>query len=59
MIVRVANGHSRTLSRAGRVEEARHNYPDLTVSKFKQAMVFFSAALNRQKISENSSCPTD
>jgi hypothetical protein len=40
MIVRVANGHSRTLSGAGRVEEARHNYPDLTVSKFKQAMVF-------------------
>ena len=43
-----------TLSGAGRIEEARQayaemmrNYPDLTVSKFKQAMVFSPAALNR------------
>jgi adenylate cyclase len=43
-----------SLSGAGRVEEARQayaemmrNYPDLTVSKFKQAMVFSPAALNR------------
>ena len=43
-----------TLSGAGRVEEARQayaelmrSYPDLTVSKFKQAMVFSPAVLNR------------
>lgn len=43
-----------SLSGAGRVEEARQayaemmrNYPDLTVSKFKQAMVFSPAVLNR------------
>jgi adenylate cyclase len=43
-----------SLSGAGRLEEARQayaemmrNYPDLTVSKFKQAMVFSPAALNR------------
>jgi adenylate cyclase len=42
------------LSGAGRVEEAKQvfaelmrSYPDLTVSKFKQAMVFSDAALNR------------
>jgi len=45
---------SASLSGAGRVEEAKQayaemmrNYPDLTVSKFKQAMVFLPAALNR------------
>ena len=43
-----------SLSGAGRVEEAKQafaevmrRYPDLTVSKFKQAMVFSPAALNR------------
>jgi adenylate cyclase len=43
-----------SLSGAGRVEEAKHafaelmrNYPDLTVAKFKQAMVFSPAALDR------------
>ena len=43
-----------SLSGAGRVEEAKQAftelmryYPDLTVSKFKQAMVFSPAALNR------------
>ena len=43
-----------SLSGAGRVEEANHafvevlrSYPDLTVSKYKQAMVFSPAALNR------------
>ena len=43
-----------SLSGADRVEEARQayaemmrNYPDLTVSKFKQAMVFSPATLNR------------
>jgi adenylate cyclase len=43
-----------TLSGAGRIEEARQalaemlrSYPDLTVSKFKQAMVFSTAALDR------------
>ncbi len=43
-----------SLSGAGRIEEAKHafaemmrNYPDLTVAKFKQAMVFSSAPLNR------------
>jgi adenylate cyclase len=42
-----------SLSGAGRVEEAKHafaeqmrNYPDLTVAKFKQAMVFSPAALD-------------
>ena len=42
------------LSGAGRVEEAKHafaemmrNYPDLTVAKFKQAMVFSTGPLNR------------
>ena len=42
------------LSGAGRVEEAKQafaemmrSYPDLTVSKFKQAMVFSPAVLNR------------
>ncbi|WP_244659482.1 adenylate/guanylate cyclase domain-containing protein [Bradyrhizobium guangdongense] len=42
------------LSGAGRVEEAKevfaklmHHYPDLTISKFKQAMVFSPAVLNR------------
>jgi adenylate cyclase len=42
------------LSGAGRVDEAKQafavmmlTYPDLTVSKFKQAMVFSPAALNR------------
>ena len=45
---------SASLSGAGRVEEAKQayaemmrNYPDLTVSKFKQAMVFPPATLNR------------
>jgi len=45
---------SASLSGAGRVEEAKQayaemmrNYPDLTVSKFKQAMVFSPATLNR------------
>jgi adenylate cyclase len=43
-----------SLSGAGKIEEARQaytemmrNYPDLTVSKFKQAMVFSPAVLNR------------
>jgi adenylate cyclase len=43
-----------SLSGAGRVEEAKRafaemmcNYPDLTVAKFKQAMVFSSVPLNR------------
>jgi adenylate cyclase len=43
-----------SLSGAGRVEEAKHafaemmrNYPDLTVAKFKQAMVFSTVPLNR------------
>jgi adenylate cyclase len=43
-----------TLSGAGRIEEARQalaemlrSYPDLTVSKFKQAMVFSNATLDR------------
>src|SRR6195256_4869238 len=43
-----------SLSGAGRVEEAKqafaemlHSYPDLTVSKYKQAMVFSPAVLNR------------
>jgi adenylate cyclase len=43
-----------SLSGAGRVEEAKQafaevmrSYPDLTVSKFKQAMVFSPAVLNR------------
>jgi adenylate cyclase len=43
-----------TLSGAGRIDEAREafadmllSYPDLTVSKFKQAMVFSNAALDR------------
>jgi adenylate cyclase len=43
-----------SLSGAGRIEEANQafsvmlrSYPDLTVSKFKQAMVFSSAALDR------------
>jgi adenylate cyclase len=43
-----------SLSGAGRVEEAKQafadlmrSYPDLTVSKFKRAMVFSPAALNR------------
>ena len=43
-----------SLSGAGRVEEANQafvevlrSYPDLTVSKYKQAMVFSPAALNR------------
>lgn len=43
-----------SLSGAGRIEEAQNafgelmrNYPDLTVSKFKQAMVFSNAALDR------------
>ena len=42
------------LSGVGRVEEAKqafttmmHYYPDLTISKFKQAMVFSPAVLNR------------
>jgi adenylate cyclase len=42
------------LSGAGRVEEAKQafavlmlTYPDLTISKFKQAMVFSPAVLNR------------
>jgi adenylate cyclase len=42
------------LSGAGRVEEAKHafaemmrNYPDLTVAKFRQAMVFSTVPLNR------------
>ena len=45
---------SSSLSGAGRVEEAKHafaemmrNYPDLTVAKFKQAMVFSAGPLNR------------
>jgi adenylate cyclase len=43
-----------SLSGAGRVDEAKHafaemmrNYPDLTVAKFKQAMVFSTVPLNR------------
>ena len=43
-----------SLSGADRVEEAKQayaemmrSYPDLTVSKFKQAMVFSPAVLNR------------
>jgi adenylate cyclase len=43
-----------SLSGAGRIEEAKQafvvlmrNYPDLTVKKFKQAMVFSSAVLDR------------
>lgn len=43
-----------SLSGAGRIEEAKQafaevmrSYPDLTVSKFKQAMVFSPAVLNR------------
>jgi adenylate cyclase len=43
-----------SLSGAGRVEEAKHafaevmrNYPDLTVAKFKQAMVFSTVPLTR------------
>jgi adenylate cyclase len=43
-----------SLSGAGRVEEAKQafaemmrNYPDLTVAKFKQAMVFSTVPLNR------------
>ena len=43
-----------TLSGAGRIDEAKEafadmllSYPDLTVSKFKQAMVFSNAALDR------------
>jgi adenylate cyclase len=43
-----------SLSGAGRMDEAKkafaemmHSYPDLTVSKFKQAMVFSPTALNR------------
>ncbi|WP_426435530.1 adenylate/guanylate cyclase domain-containing protein [Bradyrhizobium genosp. P] len=43
-----------TLSGAGRIEEAKEafakmllSYPDLTVSKFKQAMVFSNVALDR------------
>jgi adenylate cyclase len=43
-----------TLSGAGRIEEAKEafaemllSYPDLTVSKFKQAMVFSNVALGR------------
>jgi adenylate cyclase len=43
-----------SLSGAGRVEEAKQafaelmrRYPDLTISKFKQAMVFSPAVLNR------------
>jgi adenylate cyclase len=43
-----------SLSGAGRIEEAKQaftelmrSYPDLTVSKFKQAMVFSDAVLNR------------
>jgi adenylate cyclase len=43
-----------SLSGAGRIDEANQafsvmlrSYPDLTVSKFKQAMVFSSAALDR------------
>ncbi len=43
-----------SLSGAGRIDEAKqafavmmHSYPDLTVSKFKQAMVFSPVALNR------------
>ena len=43
-----------SLSGSGRVEEAKHafaemmrNYPDLTVAKFKQAMVFSTVPLNR------------
>ena len=43
-----------SLSGAGRVEEAKRafaemmrNYPDLTVAKFKQAMVFSTVPLNR------------
>jgi adenylate cyclase len=43
-----------SLSGAGWVEEAKHafaemirNYPDLTVAKFKQAMVFSTVPLNR------------
>ena len=43
-----------SLSGAGRVEDAKQafaemmrSYPDLTVSKFKQAMVFSPAVLNR------------
>jgi adenylate cyclase len=43
-----------TLSGAGRTEEAKEafakmliSYPDLTVSKFKQAMVFSNVALDR------------
>jgi adenylate cyclase len=43
-----------SLSGAGRIEEAKQafaemlrSYPDLTASKFKQAMVFSSAALDR------------
>jgi len=43
-----------SLSGAGRIEEATHTfaevmrtYPDLTVSKYKQAMVFAPAILNR------------
>jgi adenylate cyclase len=42
------------LSGAGRVEEAKQaftdmmrSYPDLTVSKFKQAMVFSAPVLDR------------
>src|SRR5580704_2836078 len=43
-----------SLSAAGRMDEAKkafaemmHSYPDLTVSKFKQAMVFSPTVLNR------------
>jgi adenylate cyclase len=46
------------LSGAGRIEEAKQalvevsrNYPDLTISKVRQAMVFSDAALGR--IAEN------
>src|SRR5450631_859821 len=50
----IYRGLASSLSGAGRVEEAKQayaemmrSYPDLTVSKFKQAMVFSPAVLNR------------
>jgi adenylate cyclase len=50
----IYRGLAPSLSGAGRVEEAKQafaelmrRYPDLTISKFKQAMVFSPAVLNR------------
>jgi adenylate cyclase len=50
----IYRGLASSLSGAGRVEEAKQayaemmrSYPDLTVSKLKQAMVFSPAVLNR------------